>query len=72
MGGMAGRNGSVHERSRTEERGVRSQSSGRGDPSMQYAGLFDAGNLAVKNGMHDHRGTSGELHQGIIAIHQNG
>ena len=53
VGGVAGRSGSVHERSRTEERGVRSQSSWRGEPSMQYAGLLDAGNLAVENGMHD-------------------
>ena len=69
---MAGRSGSVHERSRTEERGVRSQASELGDSSVQHAGLFDAVNLVVKEGMHDHRGTSGEFHQGNIAIQQNG
>ena len=63
VGGVAGRSGSVHERSRTEGRGVRSQASELGDSSVQHAGLFDAVNVVVMEGMRDHRGASGEFHQ---------
>ena len=47
------------------------QADEHGNSSVQHAGLFDAVNVVVKEGMHDHRGTSGEFHQGNIAIQQN-